>query len=314
MKDTFNREIDYLRISVTDKCNFRCLYCKPLDMEDIQSDEILTNDQILTVVKQAVQVGIKKVRITGGEPLVRKDIYELIASINKIEEIEEIVLTSNASLLKGNVQRLKKAGIKRVNISIDTFQDSKFFDITHRKELIDYKGIVDELIEHNVVPVKINCVLLKGINDDEILDFYNLAKQKNVQVRFIELMPFESEAFKYKDYYISKEDILKIYPQFTFKYKSNNVEYYSYDDSVTTIGFINAISAKFCESCNRLRLTSDGYLKPCLHSSTEIDIKNKRNIELIETIKKAIKEKPEDHSLDKDYKKQSKRTMNKIGG
>ena len=314
MKDTYNREIDYLRISVTDKCNFRCLYCKPHDMEDISTDEILTNDQILTVVNQAVKVGIKKVRITGGEPLIRKDIYELISSINNIPEIEEIVLTTNASLLSGNIKKLKDAGIKRVNISIDTFKSDTFHDITNRKQMVDYMSVIDELIEYNVVPIKINCVLLKGINDDEILDFYRLAERKNVQVRFIELMPFESTIFDYEDYYISKEDILNKYPLLKFRNKSNNVEYYTYDDSETTIGFINAISAKFCESCNRLRLTSDGYLKPCLHSSTEIDIKNKQNKELIETIKKAIKEKPEDHSLDKDYKKQSKRTMNKIGG
>ena len=314
MKDQYNREIDYLRISVTDKCNFRCLYCKPSDMDDISHDEIISNEEIVDIVKQAVKTGIKKVRITGGEPLLRKDIYSLIEEINKINEINEIVLTTNASLLNGNVKRLKQAGIKRVNISIDTFKDSVFKEITNVNKTIDYQSIIDELKVHQLVPIKVNCVLLKGINDDEILDFYRLGSQKDVLVRFIELMPFESNKFKYKDYYISKEEILKKYPKFTFLNKSNNVEYYTYNNEEATIGFINAISAKFCESCNRLRLTSDGYLKPCLHSSREIDVRNKNAEELLEQIRTAIKEKPEDHSLDKDYKKQSKRTMNKIGG
>jgi len=314
VKDLYNREIDYLRISVTDKCNFKCLYCKPHDMEDIKHEEILTNEEIIDIVKEAVKTGIKKVRITGGEPLVRKDIYQLIEEINKIKEINEIVLTTNAALLKGNVKKLKEAGIKRVNISIDTFGEEKFNKITNTKRPLDYLSVVDELREYGVLPIKVNCVLLKGINDDEILDFYALAKNKGIQVRFIELMPFESNAFKYDDYYISKEDILAKYPGFTFSHKNSNVEYYSYNDEETTIGFINAISEKFCESCNRLRLTSDGFLKPCLHSSKEIDVRNKKNHELLDKIKEAIKEKPEDHSLDKDYKKQSKRTMNKIGG
>jgi cyclic pyranopterin phosphate synthase len=314
VKDLYNREIDYLRISVTDKCNFRCLYCKPSDMEDIEHNDILTNEEIIEIVKEAVKAGIKKVRITGGEPMVRKDLYRLIEQINQFDEIKEIVLTTNASLLKGNVKKLKDVGIKRVNISIDTFKNQTFKDITNANKRIDYVSVMDELKEHKLLPIKVNCVLLKGINDDEILDFYALSKEKDIQVRFIELMPFESNAFRYEDYYISKDDILQKYPGFHFSHKSNNVEYYTYENHKATIGFINAISEKFCESCNRLRLTSDGYLKPCLHSSKEINIRNKKNEELLNSIKTAIKEKPEDHSLDKDYKKQSKRTMNKIGG
>jgi len=314
VKDLYNREIDYLRISVTDKCNFNCLYCKPHDMQEIEHQNILTNEEIIVIVKEAVKTGIKKVRITGGEPMVRKNIYSLIEEINQIKEIEEIVLTTNASLLEGNVERLKKAGIKRVNISIDTFDNQTFKNITHSKRPMNYLSVIDELKEHNLLPIKVNCVLLKGINDNEIMDFYTLAKEKDIQVRFIELMPFESNTFDFKDYYISKEDILRRYPGFTFKNKSNNVEYYTLDDSKTSIGFINAISHKFCQECNRLRLTSDGYLKPCLHSSKEIDVRNQNNQELLHSIKQAIKEKPEDHNLDKDYKKQSKRTMNKIGG
>jgi len=283
-------------------------------MEDIEHTEILTNEEIIAIVKEAVKTGVKKVRITGGEPMVRKDIYSLIEQINQFDEIKEIVLTTNASLLKGNVKKLKDAGIKRVNISIDTFKNKTFKDITNAKKPLDYLSVMEELKEHNLLPIKVNCVLLKGINDDEILDFYSLSKEKGIQVRFIELMPFESNAFQYEDYYISKEDILQQYPGFKFSHKNNNVEYYTFENDQTTIGFINAISEKFCESCNRLRLTSDGYLKPCLHSSKEIDIRNKKNEDLLHSIKMAINEKPEDHSLDKDYKKQSKRTMNKIGG
>lgn len=314
MKDTYNREVDYLRISVTDRCNLRCLYCMPEGIVKKDREEIINDDEILEVVKESIKLGIKKVRITGGEPLVRRGIYELISKINELDGLNEIVLTTNGTLLIGNVKKLKDAGVTRVNLSLDSLNTDEYGKIINTNVTFDYLSLIQELKEEGLVPIKINCVLLKGVNDHEILDFLELSEKYDVQVRFIELMPFDSPNFEYKKYYISKQDVLAAYPDLTFIEKSINVEYYSLSDSGKSIGFINAISNKFCEDCNRLRLTSDGYLKPCLHSDNEIFVKNKHSEELIEKIKEAIKDKPKQHKLDKKYVDKSKRSMNKIGG
>ena len=313
MKDTYNREIDYLRISVTDRCNLRCLYCMPDGIETIDKEKIIRNEDILQIVKEASKTGIKKVRITGGEPLVRKGIYELIRQIKDTKGIEEVVLTTNGILLQGHVKALKSAGVSRVNLSIDSLNPDTVNSIVGSKIDFSYKNLIKELHNHQITPIKINTVLLKGINDHELLDFYRFSDEFDCEVRFIELMPFESDGFDYKDYYISKEDVLKKHA-FKLSRKSNNVEYYSLEDNNKEIGFINAVSSKFCEACNRLRLTSDGYIKPCLHSSKELLIKGKTSEEVLKVIKDAIQEKPKQHKLDKSYTNSSKRSMNKIGG
>ena len=310
MKDTYGREIDYLRISVTDRCNLRCLYCMPKGIEKIEREKILRDEEIIRVVDEASKEGIKKVRITGGEPMVRKNIIPLISKINEVKGIEEIVLTTNGTLLLGNVEALKKAGVKRINLSIDSLRKERIKKITHSEESINYYQIINELIEHKISPIKVNVVLLKGINDDEILDFLYFAQQFNLVIRFIELMPFESDNFDYEKYFISKEEIIMEY-DLVYESRKNNVEYYLWHDQ--KIGFINSISSKFCEECNRLRLTSDGYIKPCLHSNKEYYVKDE-DINVKEVIQKAIKEKPKQHDLDKEYQPKSKRSMNKIGG
>ena len=314
MKDTFNREIDYLRISVTDRCNLRCLYCMPEGIEKISHNRIISDEDILRVVKESVKLGFKKIRITGGEPLVRKGIYELIHKISVIEGINEIVLTTNGTLLTGNVKKLKDAGVSRVNLSLDSLNQQKLTTISNTSTTLDFSTLIKELHQYKMTPIKINTVLLRGINDQEIIDFYDFSIKYNCQIRFIELMPFEATSFKYEDYYISKTDILKNYPDLLFDYKTSNVEFYKTKNNAKTIGFINAVSSKFCEACNRLRLTSDGYIKPCLHSSSEIYVKNQTTEEVISKLKEAIHKKPKQHSLDKDYKNQAKRSMNKIGG
>lgn len=309
MKDRFQREIDYLRISVTDRCNLRCLYCMPGGINKIDKELIIRDEDIISICEQAVTLGIKKVRITGGEPLVRKNIYDLIQKINNIEGIEEIVITTNGTLLLGNVHKLRSSGVKRVNLSIDSLQQETQKRISNTDTIIDYSALIKELNEHNISPIKINTVLLKNINDHEVINLIKFSEKFNVQLRFIELMPFESDQFNYEDYYISKEDLIETY-NFTFVRKVNNVEYYTYNNF--EFGFINSISSKFCSECNRIRLTSDGYIKPCLHSNKEIPIKDKVNQKDI--IKEAILNKPKQHSLDKEYTTKSKRSMNKIGG
>lgn len=314
MKDSYNREIDYIRISVTDRCNLRCLYCMPDGIKQISHNEIVRDEDIIKVIKEAVTIGIKKVRITGGEPLIRKGIYELITKITRIKGIKEIVLTTNGTLLIGNVKKLKEAGVSRVNISLDSLNQKLLKTISNSNINLDYDTLLKELKKHEITPIKINVVLLKGINDDEIMDFYKFSIKHDVIVRFIELMPFEASTFKFDDYYISKEDILQKNTELIMDSKTNNVEFYRTKNNSKTIGFINAISSKFCEECNRLRLTSDGYIKPCLHSSGELYIKDKTKEEIIGQLKEAIQKKPKQHSLDKEYKDQAKRSMNKIGG
>lgn len=310
MKDKFGREIDYLRISVTDRCNLRCLYCMPEGIKKIDKEKIIRDEDILRIVQEATKIGVKKVRITGGEPLVRKNIIALIKKINDIEGIEEIVLTTNGTLLLGQVRQLKDAGIKRINLSIDSLRKERIKKITNSEETINYYQIINDLLEYDVTPIKVNVVMLKGINDDEILDFLYFANQFNIEIRFIELMPFESDTFEYEDYFISKEDIILQY-DLEYDYKKNNVEYYKWHDQ--KVGFINSISSKFCSDCNRLRLTSDGYIKPCLHSDKEYYIKDE-SLNLTEILTKAVDEKPKQHNLDKEYQPKSKRSMNKIGG
>ena len=314
MKDKFNREINYLRISVTDRCNLRCLYCMPNGIQKKTHDEIISDEEIINVVKESVKLGISKIRVTGGEPLVRKGIYNLLRKIKNVEGVKELTITTNATLLINNVHKLVEAGVDRVNFSLDTLDEEKYKFITNSNVTLDYKKLIKELIYNKLLPVKINVVLLKGFNDSEILDFINLADEYDIIIRFIELMPIGHLDFDYKKYFISKDEILMKYPFFKF-YSSNNVsEYYQVPGKKGLIGFINPISHKFCEKCNRIRLTADGHLKPCLLSNNEIMIKNINSKEIPLKIKEAIESKPIEHSIDKNLNKNIERSMNKIGG
>ncbi len=315
MKDAFKREINYLRISVTDRCNLRCLYCMPDGIENKkQHDDILRDEEIIRVVKESVKLGISKIRITGGEPLVRKGIYELIRKIKDVAGIKEITITTNAILLIGNVKKLKEAGISRVNFSLDTLDDEKFKFISNSLLTLDYEKLIEELIHNDLLPIKINAVLLKGFNDTEVPDFIELANKYNVIIRFVELMPIGHLSFDYYKYFISKDEILDKYPELVFYRKDSISEYYNVEGKNGLIGFINPISHKFCSECNRIRLTADGHLKPCLHNNNEIDIKNIDGNLVLGKLVQAIKSKPISHTLDESIKNISDRPMNKIGG
>ena len=315
MKDAFKREIDYLRISVTDRCNLRCLYCMPEGIEKKkQHDDILRDEEIIKVVEESVKLGISKIRITGGEPLVRKGIYGLIRKISGIEGIKEITITTNATLLIGNVKKLKEAGISRVNFSLDTLDNEKFKFISNSSLTLDYEKLIKELIQNELLPIKINAVLLRGFNDSEIPDFIELANKYDLSIRLIELMPIGHLSFDYDKYFISKDEILEKHPELIFYRKDKISEYYTVKDKKGLIGFINPISHKFCASCNRIRLTADGHLKPCLHNNNEIDIKNIDEDLVSAKLVQAIKSKPLSHTLDESIKNISNRPMNKIGG
>lgn len=313
MKDRFNREIDYLRISVTDRCNLRCFYCMPEEgIKKQKHSDILRDEEIIEAAKAAVKLGLKKIRITGGEPLVRKGIFTLIKRLNAIEGIREITLTTNGTLLKGKIKTLKEAGVNRINLSLDTMNPVTYRQITKTHDIIDYHSIIKELINENMLPIKINAVLLKGINDHEIDDFIQLADTYDLIVRFIELMPIGHLPYDYQRYFISKDTILNRYPKLKLKEKARVAEYYTFPDKKGQIGFINPISHKFCTECNRLRLTADGKLKPCLHTNEEISIVNLSGASLYDTFKKAIQHKPSSHNVQTST--QIDRSMNKIGG
>lgn len=319
MLDTHNRNVEYMRISLTDKCNLRCIYCMPeVEKEYTQVKEILSKEDIIKIIEAAVSLGIKKIRYTGGEPLVYKDIVELIRDTYKINNIEEVSITTNGILLADMLDDLIKAGLKRVNISLDTLDEVKFKAITRYGNLKEVMNAVYKCIEKGLKPVKLNIVLMKGINDHEIDEFIKLTKELPVEVRFIELMPIGEGISFYENCRLSCEEVLNKHPELSVvkEEKQSTAAMYTLPKALGKIGFINPISCKFCSSCNKIRLTCDGKIKPCLHSGEEIDIKQFLGYKekIIEALKLAIINKPLEHHLIEENKSRSKKMMYEIGG
>ena len=323
MKDKYGREIDYLRISLTDGCNLRCVYC--MDEKEnnfFKEEEKLTKDEICTIVSAGAKLGIKKIRLTGGEPLVRKDIVAIMDGINSIPEIAGIYLTTNGILLEEKVEALKKAGLKGVNISLDSLKEEMFHKLTRLGDLKKVMSAIDKCLELGI-KVKLNTVMIKDMNEDEILDFVNLTLDKDIDVRFIELMPI-GVGSKYKG--VSNEEILdlinKNYKDIEEVKRNKNggpASYIKLKDAKGKVGFISAISNCFCEDCNRVRLTSEGFLKQCLHFNYGIDLKKLlRNgaseEEILNVIKDNIYNKPEKHLFLEKSKDKELKFMNQIGG
>lgn len=323
MKDKFGREIDYLRVSVTDKCNLRCIYC--MDEKDntfLKKDDKLTDDEIYRIVKESSELGIKKVRITGGEPLVRPNLVNLLSKINSIQGIEEIYLTTNGILLTDMIDELAINGLKGVNISLDSLKEERFNKLTRLGKLNKVLESIDKAIALGI-KVKLNTVIVDHINKDEIIDFVNLTKEKNIDVRFIELMPI-GIAINYKG--ATNEEVLKVisenysdYEEVVRSKSGGPASYIKLKDAKGKIGFISAISNCFCEECNRIRLTPEGFLKQCLHFDYGVDLKSKLRAgisdeELRKLIYDNIYDKPEKHLfLEKSDHKEIK-FMNQIGG
>lgn len=313
MKDRFGRDITYLRISVTDLCNLRCKYCMPESgVKSLCHSDILSIEEIVEIVKVASKNGIKKIRLTGGEPLVRRGFINLCKQISEINEIEDIAITTNGVYLKSMADELFENKIRRINFSLDTLVKEKYNDITRRN---DFDKTMESLFYaiKKGFKVKINVVLIGGFNDDEIQDFVNLANEYELEVRFIELMQIGETANWSKDKFISNKIVLEKVPKLEFDGVSGVAKIYKIKGQKGRIGLISPISCSFCEDCNRIRLTSDGKLKPCLHSKDEINLKGLSGEELEEVFKRGIFEKPEKHHLE-DGKSESARDMNKIGG
>lgn len=330
MLDRYNREINYLRVSVTDRCNLRCNYCMPKEgLSLLGHDDILKYEEISRIVRIAVSMGISKIRITGGEPLVRRGVVDFIASLSATVGLSDISLTTNGTLLEAFAAKLFAGGVKRINISLDSLNAEKYTLITRGGDLSAVLSGIDEVRRIGFSPIKINIVAIKGFNDNEILDFAKLSIDKPYQIRFIEFMELGHAALDHSSQYLSntlvREIINGIYPLEPVNSKRHKgdgpAKIYRIADGAGEIGFISPLSHQFCHSCNRLRLTADGHLRVCLLSDNEVDLKGPlrdgcSDADLADLIKKAIAKKPINHDLacDEGHIKKCMKDMSSIGG
>ncbi|WP_461613012.1 GTP 3',8-cyclase MoaA [Clostridium sp. Marseille-QA1073] len=321
MIDSYGRIIDYMRISITDRCNLRCKYCMPNGIEWTSMKEILTFEEIERICKSAASLGIHSIKITGGEPLVRKDCAKLVNMIKKIPGIEKVTITTNGVLLSQYIEDLIAAGIDGINVSLDSLKPNIFYEITGLSAL-------DKVIEgmkiaiSKKILIKINSVLMEEKNSEEWRQLIQFSNKMPVDVRFIEMMPIgygrkfkavnnEELLFKIKQEYPSIEKDMK-------KHGNGPAIYYHIPGFQGSIGFISAMHGKFCEGCNRIRITATGFMKPCLCYDSGVDLKevsrNGSQMELLDTMKEVIKNKPKAHCFEHIEKMTEEKAMVKIGG
>ncbi|MFP3879964.1 MAG: GTP 3',8-cyclase MoaA [Dehalococcoidia bacterium] len=319
--DSFGRSINYLRISVTDRCNLRCIYCMPAEgIPQMSHSEILSYEEIWTVVRTAAELGINKIRLTGGEPLVRAELPKLVRMISQIEGIEELSLTTNGTLLDRYALEFKQAGLSRVNVSLDTLKPDRFRYISRLGRLDTVLDGIEAAKEAGLGPVKINTVVMRGINDDEIMDFARMTYE-GWHVRFIELMPFKDVAEFVPSIELRQHvGLLGNLEPCAAVTGNGPAAYYRLAGARGTIGFVSPLTeTSFCSRCNRMRLTPDGKLRPCLLGEDEIDLKTPlRNNASVEEIKRlilqAVASKPERHHLEAHGVSLVNRKMSQIGG
>ncbi|MEW6601238.1 MAG: GTP 3',8-cyclase MoaA [Nitrospirota bacterium] len=325
VKDSFNRRIDYLRISITDKCNLKCIYCMPSKgLKFFKDSEVLTDEEIVRFVRIARRHGLRKVRITGGEPLVTKNIIQLVTSLKKTG-IRDLSLTTNGILLSRLAGDLKQAGLDRVNISLDTMDAAVYRKMTREGDIERVWDSIREAERVKLIPIKINVVPIRGINDHEISSFASLTFENNYHIRFIEFMPANCSGIWDRDKCVSSSDILKEISgigeleRLAFKGRGPSRNF-RFKGAAGVIGIISPLSDHFCGYCNRLRLTADGKIRPCLFSREEIDIKTPMregasDDEMESLFLRAVKIKPQRHLINEDPDVASHlKTMSKIGG
>lgn len=325
MLDSFGREIDYIRISVTDRCNLRCVYCMPEDgISSLSHYDVLRFEEIFEIASCAAKLGIKKIKLTGGEPLVRRGILPFVKNLHEIDGIENITMTSNGVLIEQYKDELASCGLDGINISLDTLNRDKYEQITRRDELSQALKAID-ICENMGIKTKINCVAMSGFNEDELCNIARFAKNRNLFVRFIEMMPL---GMGKQEKRISNEEILNILEsrfgtmQIDEKIHGNGpAVYYKPQGFVGSIGIISAVSNCFCSNCNKVRLTAEGFLKLCLQYDSGVDLKTPlRNgvdkQELKEIMRKAIYEKPRQHTFSDLMSKKNIecKGMSQIGG
>ena len=326
--DAYGRKIDYLRISITDHCNLKCYYCTPFSgRSHLERSEILTYEEMLNVASAAAASGITKIRITGGEPLVRKGVIEFCRMLSEINGLNSLALTTNGIYLEEMAEPLFRAGVSRINISLDTLQPERFEKITGYNWLPRVLAGIKQAEQVGMHPIKINTVVMRGINDNEIEDLARLTLNKPYHVRFIELMPTDSSAYgDYESLYMPVEEIIKnIHQMDRVKIEPATDSYgparlCKLPGAAGKVGFIAPISWHFCGSCNRLRLTADGKFKTCLFSQEEIDVKTPlrggaNQNDIIDIIRRAVVEKPRRHHLtEKKNQFACRQAMRAIGG
>ena len=314
MRDSCGRDIRYLRVSVTDLCNYRCRYCMEADgVVKRAHAEILSFEEITEIVAAAARLGIEKVRLTGGEPLVRKGLPELCRMLKDIPGIKELAITTNGSLLSALASDLKAAGVDRLNVSIDTLRPERFAAITRCGALADVLAGLDAAEKAGFAGTKLNTVLLGGVNDDELADFVALTRDRDVSVRFIELMPIGCFAGAEASF-LSAEAVLKAVPALEPIGVHGVARLYRVPGYRGTVGLIAPLSQKFCAACDRVRLTADGKLKPCLHSAAEIPLRGLHGDALEAALSDAIFHKPKAHHMDTAHSSEAGRRMYEIGG
>jgi GTP 3',8-cyclase len=331
MHDSINRKIEYLRISITDRCNLRCVYCMPsAGVPRLPHEAILRYEEILRIVKVAAKEGIKKVRLTGGEPLVRKGVASLVWEIAAIPGIEDLSLTTNGILLGRMARELADAGLKRINVSLDSLDPDRFRELTRGGELKDVLEGIHKAEEAGFDPIKINVVAIKGFNEEEVLEFARLTLLKPYHVRFIEFMPIGHHLMWEDSKVMTEGEIMEkistlgeLIPVGEGKKgqggQAGPARLFRLLGAKGILGFISPLSNHFCASCNRLRLTADGKIRPCLFSETEIDLKTPLrtgcdDAELSRLISVALSVKPRGHSIADGAKDKHRRSMSNIGG
>ena len=321
-----NRTINYLRLSVTDRCNLRCMYCMPEEgVQFVPHEDVLSYEEILHVVRISTEAGIRKVRLTGGEPLVRKDFIPFLEKLSGITDLEEITLTTNGVLLEDFAEDIRRCGICRLNISLDSLQAERFRRITGKDYHARTRAGIRTAERLGFSPIKINVVAMRGVNDDEILDFARLTLEKPYHIRFIEFMPIGKGNGWNQERFISIEEIRHRIETLGPLERIQNSDLdgpasrYKIQGAIGEIGLIGALSHHFCDRCNRLRLTADGHLRGCLFSDSETDIKSalrtgKPDSHLLQLIQLAIRNKPTDHGVFQAGPRKCVRSMSSIGG
>ena len=324
--DRYNRVLNYLRVSITDHCNLRCMYCVPREeIPWLSHAQILRYEEILRLIKIGAEMGIAKVRITGGEPLVRKGVYEFLADLNQINGLSDVSLTTNGVLLAENIARIHAAGIRRINVSLDTLSRQKYKEITgHDQYEKVWRGILAAR-EMGMGPIKINVVALKGINEDELIDFARLSFLYPFHIRFIEHMPIGTSGTKIGQHLLAPEikarlgSLGKLVPIEKGGSYDGPAERFKFQGAMGEVGFIRPLSRHFCAHCNRLRLTASGQLRTCLLSDNQVDLKGPLRMgcsdsELAQILLNAVQHKPSEHHLSDHCNGNVNSQMSAIGG
>ena len=316
MNDTCGRVIDYLRLSVTDLCNYRCRYCMPPEGVCKKNHrDICSLEELVEISRAAIDCGIRKIRLTGGEPLVRRGIVDLCRQLRALPGLETLAMTTNGALLPALAQPLRDAGLDRLNLSLDTLQPEKFAQITRLGTLRDFHRGLQAAQAAGFTGTKLNVVLIGGFNTDEIGDFVALTQENDLCVRFIELMPMGECSNWDASRFVPAEQVLASCPQLQSVGGDGVAELYRVPGDAGTVGLIRPVSHRFCSSCNRIRVTADGKLKPCLHSGQEFSVRGLDDAAMRAQFLRAIREKPAQHApLDLAHQSEAGRSMNEIGG